>query len=124
MNALCFHFLHSTFHHSINHIVLNINVPSHPAFKRKIWHYDRAQNSSIIASINQYHWVSQLGALAYDPNLFTNFIPNEERVVKARDPPWMTYNITQDQDQDFKISIISSCKDVTNKKGSHTASQD
>ena len=116
--------LHSTCHHSINHIVLNINVPSPPAFKRKIWHYDRAQNSSIIASINQYDWVSQLGALAYDPNLqvklltdvltniFTNFIPNEERVVKPRDPPWMTKNITHSYrkyKKEYKRFIRNGC---------------
>ena len=83
----------------MNHIVLNINNPPPPSFKRKMWHYDRAQTKSIIASIGQYDWVSQLGALQSDPNLqvklltdvltniFNNFIPNDERVVKHRDPP-------------------------------------
>ncbi len=66
----------------------------------------RVQIKSIIASTSQYDWASQLGALGSDPNLqvklltdvltniFNNFIPNDERVVKPRDPPWLTNNIT------------------------------
>ena len=30
--------LHTTCHHAINHIVLNINNPTPPAYKRKTWH--------------------------------------------------------------------------------------
>ena len=98
--------LHTTCHHSINHIVLNINNPPPPAFKRKVWHYDRAQTESIAKSIDQYDWKTELGFLATDPNkqvklftdvltnIFTNFIPNDEKVVKPRDPAWMTNNIT------------------------------
>ena len=69
-------------------------------------HYDRAQTASIINSINQYDWNRELEFLANDPNLqvklltdvltniFSNFIPNDERVVKPREPAWMTNNIT------------------------------
>ena len=70
-----------------------------------MWHYDRAQTASIKNSITQFDWKSELGALA-DPNLqvklftdvltniFTNFITNDERVVRPREPAWMTNNIT------------------------------
>ena len=89
-----------------------------------MWHYDRAQTKSIIESISQYDWVSQLGALQSDPNLqvklltdvltniFNNFIPNDERVVKPRDPPWITINITHSYrkyKKEYKRFIKNGC---------------
>ena len=121
--------LHITSHHSINHIVLNINNPPPPAYKRKMWHYDRAQTEHIINSIKQFDWKQELGVLANDPNLqvklltdvliniFTNFIPNDEKVVRPREPAWMTNNITHSYrkyKKAYKSFVNSGCPSASN----------
>ena len=96
--------LHTNCHHSMNHVVLNIHNPPPPPYKRRMWHYDRAQNECIKNSITQFDWKSELGSLEnpnqqvklltdVPTNIFTNFIPNDERVIKPREPAWMTNNI-------------------------------
>ena len=67
--------------------------------------YERAQTASIKKAINQFDWKAELGLLS-NPNLqvkllndvliniFTNFIPNDEKVIKPRDPPWITKSIS------------------------------
>ena len=97
--------LHTTCHHSMNHVTINVNNQPPPPYKRKVWHYERAQTTSIKKAINQFDWKAELGPLP-NPNLqvkllndvltniFTNFIPNDERIIKPRDPPWITKSIS------------------------------
>ena len=118
--------LHSTCHHCINHIVLNVNNTPPPPYKRKIWHYERAQSSSIKKSVKQFDWESELRAFERDPNLqvklftdvltniFSNFIPNDERVIKPREPAWVTRNLThayRKYKKAFKTFLKNGCPD-------------
>ena len=72
--------LHTTYHHHINHIVLNINNPTPSSYKRKMWHYDRVQSTSIVNSMGQFDWKCTIGVLAHDPNfqvkLLTDVVTN------------------------------------------------
>ena len=97
--------LHSTCHHQINHIEVNINNPPLPPYKRKMWHYNRANTNAINKSISEFDWQNQLNNIS-DPNdqvellttvlmnIFSNFIPNSDKTVKPSDPPWHSKNIT------------------------------
>ena len=96
--------LHTTCHHQINHIEININNPPLPHHTRKMWHYNRANVPAINKSISEFDWQSQLNNLS-DPNdqvelltkvlmnIFSNFIPNSDKTVKPSDPPWHSKNI-------------------------------
>ena len=60
-----------------------------------------AQSDSIIKSVDIFNWEGELGFVKDDPNkqvklltdallnIFSNFIPNDFKVVKPQDPPWM-----------------------------------
>ena len=98
--------LHNRCHHFLNHTEINIsNIPP-PAYYRRIWHYNRANWEAIRAALSSLNWQQQLNALSYSPdlqvnflnetlmNVFTNFIPNKMKRVKARDPPWYNNNIS------------------------------
>ena len=97
--------LHSTCHHQINHVEVNINNPPLPSYKRKIWHYNRANTNAIKKSMSEFDWKKQLNDIS-DPNdqvellsttlmnIFSNFIPNSDRIVKPTNPPWHSKNIT------------------------------
>ena len=96
--------LHTTCHHQINHVEININNPPLPSYKRKLWHYNRANVQAINKSISDFDWQTQLNSIS-DPNdqvklltsvlmnIFTNFIPNCDKTVKPSDPPWHSKNI-------------------------------
>ena len=97
--------LHTTCHHQINHIEVNINNPPLPPYKRKMWHYNRANTNAINKSISEFDWQNQLNNIS-DPNdqvellttilmnIFSNFVPNSDKTVKPSDPPWHSKNIT------------------------------
>ena len=72
--------------------------PPHP---RTVWHYGRANGNSIKTSISGYDWDGALAACQNIDmqvelfsnvlnNVFTNFIPFDDIVVKPKDPPWLT----------------------------------
>lgn len=77
-----------------------------PPYKRKVWHYDMENIDYIIKSVEQFEWKRELETLADSPdrqvqyladvltNTFTNFIPNDDKVVNPREPAWITENIT------------------------------
>ena len=97
--------LHTRSHHQLNHVEINISNPPPPPYNRRIWHYQRANKNSIKASIESFDWQKKLSDLSDQPNkqadffsetllnIFSNFIPNEQRKIKPRDPPWFTKNI-------------------------------
>ena len=122
--------LHSTCHHQINHVVLNMKNPTPPPFSRKIWHYDRARVESIKAAIQQYDWKDVFLRID-DPNIqadfFTevlrnilkNFIPNEMRKINPRDPPWITKHIThfyRRYKKAYKSFVKNGCPPSLNEK--------
>ena len=91
--------LHSTCHHQINHIVLNIDNPLPPPFIRKVWHYDRAETDNVKSAMELFPWENELRKVENDPNgqvelltgvilnIASNFIPSDMKCVKPRDPP-------------------------------------
>ena len=48
--------LHTSCHHQINHVELNISNPPPPSYIRRIWHYQRANEDSINRAINFFNW--------------------------------------------------------------------
>ena len=96
--------LHSNCHHQINFVTLNVQCPPPPPHPRRIWHYGRADLNYINKSICDYDWDSSLDACpnidmqvelfnSVLNNIFTNFIPFDDIIVKPKDPPWFTKNI-------------------------------
>ena len=97
--------LHNRCHHYLNHTEINIMNTPPPAYYRRIWHYNRANENAIRTAISAFNWQQQLNSLSHSPdlqvnlltetlmNIFTNFIPNKMQRVKARDPPWYNNNI-------------------------------
>ena len=59
--------LHSTCHHQINHVEVNIINPPLPSYKRKIWHYNRANTNAINKSMTEFDWENKLNTLSH-PN--------------------------------------------------------
>ena len=97
--------LHDKCHHFLNHAEINISITPPPAYYRRIWHYNRANENAIRTALSSFNWQHQLNSLSHSPdlqvnfftetlmNVFTNFIPNKLQRVKARDPPWYNKNI-------------------------------
>ena len=97
--------LHTRCHHQINNVEINLLNPPPPPYIRRIWHYQRANKNAIITAIESFNWKRSLSSLSDQPskqaeffsetllNIFSNFIPNEYRKIKPRDPPWFTKNI-------------------------------
>ena len=90
--------LDSYCHHQILHCSVNINIPPPPPFKRKIWHYNRANTAAIKRSMNNFPW-QQCLSLNMNPNwqvktftdtflnIMFNFIPNDVKTIVPRNPP-------------------------------------
>ena len=90
--------------HHITHCKLNFKIPPPPKFKRKIYHYNRAQAEAITKSVEVFPWAKEFYKLGSPTqqvhllnktilNIMSNFIPNEEKTFRPRDPPWFTRNI-------------------------------
>ena len=73
-----------------------------PPHVRRIWHYGRAKEDSIIKSITDYNWETALEHLAHDPdkqvehfdevllNVAKKCIPFDDKTINPKDPPWIT----------------------------------
>ena len=93
-------FLDDHCQHQIIHRKLNISVPSPPPYKRKIWHYAKAQKDKIISAMGTIDWSTIFSGLdvvdmtqlftAKCIDIFSQYIPNEIVMCDERDPPWMT----------------------------------
>ena len=90
--------------HHITYCKLNFKIPPPPKFTRKIYHYSRAQTEAIIQSVKTFPWANEFNKLASPTqqvdllnrtilNIMSNFIPNEEKISRPRDPPWFTRTI-------------------------------
>ena len=117
--------LHTNCHHQINQVTINVRSPPPPPFSRRKWHYDRARVDLIKRAIIDYDWVTELNLLATDPNLqvehltdvlnnvFINFIPYDDVIIKPKAPPWSTKNISrsyQKYRRVYKSFIRNGCK--------------
>jgi hypothetical protein len=92
-------------HHQVNLCKFLIDIPPPAPYRRRIWHYGRADTTSITRAISDYDWETNLHACSHDvdlqanlltnilTNIFTNFIPFEDIIVKPKDPPWMLRHI-------------------------------
>ena len=61
--------LHTNGQHQINQVTLHIRSPPPPPFRRRIWHYDRAQVEAIKRAISNYDWITELDLGNTDPDL-------------------------------------------------------
>ena len=87
-------------HHQIIHGKINFKLPPAAPYERKYWYYQRADEDSIQRSMSYFPWDQQLN-LNSDPNwqakeftkyflnIMSNFIPNETKMTKPRDNPWI-----------------------------------
>ena len=48
--------LHSTCHHQVNYIRMNLKCPPPPPYKRFVWHYDRANEKNLCDAVTGYNW--------------------------------------------------------------------
>ena len=74
-----------------------------PPYERKIWHYKRADQTSIKNVINNFNWDGAFLNISIDKqvelfnstilNIMSNFIPNEIITINDKDPPWITSDI-------------------------------
>ena len=93
--------LDSHCHHQVIYGTVNIKIPPPPPFKRKIWHYNRANLAALKRCMTSFPWQQHL-SINNDPNwqvktftdtllnIMSNFIPNEIKTIVPRDPPWIT----------------------------------
>ena len=80
-------FLDDHCQHEIIHGKLNISVPSPPPYKRKIWHYVKAQKDEIKSAMGNIDWSTIFSGLDVDDmmqlftakciDIFSQYIPNE-----------------------------------------------
>ena len=86
--------------HQIIHGKLNISVPYPPLYKRKTWHYAKAQKGKIKSSMGNIDWSTIFSGLDVDDmtqlftakciDIFSQYNPKEIIMCGDRDPPWMT----------------------------------
>ena len=93
-----------TVKHQMTFCKLNFKIPPPPKYKRKIWHYNRAQSEQIKKSISEFPWSEQLEYLQNPShqvallnetilNITSNFIPSTEKTFRPSDPPWFNKNM-------------------------------
>ena len=97
--------IHETCHHLIVQCKFLVDIPPPSPYKRRVWHYNRADTQSIQNAILEFDWQTNLDAHSDDvntqatfltttlTNIFHNFIPFKDITVKPKDPPWMQKNI-------------------------------
>jgi len=88
-------------HHQITYCNTNFKIPSPPPYKRKLWHYGRAEIPLIQRAMTDFNW-RQHFSTNMDPNwqvesftkifiqIFSNFVPHEIKKIMPREPPWIT----------------------------------
>ena len=89
--------------HQIVFRKINFNLPPPPKYKRKIWHFNRASSDMIEKAISSFPWADNFQNLVPTEqvdllnrtilNIMANFVPNEIRTIRPREPEWMNKNI-------------------------------
>ena len=93
-----------TVKHQIIFCKINFRIPPLPKFLRKIWHFNRAQTDMIIRAISDYPWEEKLGRHSNPTfqvnmlnecvlNIMSNFVPNEVKTIRPREPEWFNRNV-------------------------------
>ena len=87
-------------HHDIIHGSVNLNIPSPPPFKRRVWKYDQANVESLKSDMLQINWENEFRGCncTEATDIFTkkflslcsSHIPNFEIRCNPKDPPWIT----------------------------------
>ena len=96
--------LDPTVKHQILFGKINYKIPLLPKYKRRIWHFNRANTNLITRALSQFPWEAQLHSLQNPSqqvkaltdcmlNIMTNFVPNELKTFSPRDPEWLNGNI-------------------------------
>ena len=96
--------LDPTVKHQITFCKLNFKIPPPPKFRRKVWHFKKAQQELISRSISQIPWITELRKLSNSTqqvsflnktiiNIMTNFVPNEVKTFRPSDPAWYNKDI-------------------------------
>ena len=65
--------LHSTCHHQVNFVKLNLKCPPPPPYKRFVWHYGRANVESMRGAIRKYDWTGTFGAMDHPDDQVKHF---------------------------------------------------
>ena len=104
----------STCHHHINHVELNLRIPFQKSITKTVWHYGRANTRALYNSCNDFDWRAAFNNKSLDEvvelfdstilNIARNFIRNEIKTCKPKDPPWLT--------RECKTFILSSGKNI------------
>ena len=93
--------LDPTVKHQMTFCKLNFKIPPPPNFRRKIWHFNRANTETIQKAISRFPWVDSLTKLQNPTlqvsllnktilNIMSNFVPNEVKTFRSFEPPWYT----------------------------------
>ena len=95
--------LDSTVKHQITFCKINFKIPPLPKYTRKIWHFNRAREDLIKRAISTFPWEDL--QQYHDPNqqvkilnqtilnIISNFVPNELKTFRPREPEWLNRNI-------------------------------
>ena len=118
--------MHTNCHHQVNFVKINLKCPPPPPHERRVWHYGRANNEAIQRSLTEFNWEQALSNLDSNPeeqvelfdnvirNVAENFIPFDDKLIKPRDPPWITKNsktLYNKYRRKYKQFIRNGCKD-------------
>ena len=102
---------------------LNLHIPPPPAFFRKIWHYNKANETGIKHAMSNFDWETSLAN--HDPswqasfsnktflNIISNFVPNEYTKVQPKDSPWINNGLRRmikRQNRQYKSFVKNGCK--------------
>ena len=96
--------LDPTVKHQITFCKVNFKIPPLPKFRRKIWHFNRAQTDLIQRAITEFPWEVRL---RQNPNpneqvkllnqcvlnIMSNYVPNEVKTICPREPEWLNRNV-------------------------------
>ena len=96
--------LHKTCHHQINYVKINVRCPPPPPYSRLVWHYGRSNERAINHALSAFNWdvffanctdieEQASGFCDIVKNVFSNFTPHDDIVVKPKEPPWMNRNL-------------------------------
>ena len=88
-------------HHQMIFCNSNLKSLPPPSYKRKIWHYERAEIELIKRAVSNFPWEQHFftnpdvnwqveSFTGIILNIMANFIPNEIKKINPRDPPWLT----------------------------------
>ena len=87
--------------HQIIYCKLNFQPQPLPNYKRHVWYYNRANTVLLNRAISNFDWANELNRFVNPTdqvqffnstllNIMSNFIPNQSKIFRPRDPPWFS----------------------------------